>query len=550
MRNGFLTIGVFLICWGWVGVTAEAELSAEQREWLAQHGPIRVSADPNWPPFSMGVPGNRLRGLDIDLMEEVARHAGLEIKWVVAGTWQECLQLVESGAVDVLTGTAWSQKRESVLRFTRPYLEVPLALIVRTDSPFLNLPGVRENKVAALPADYVTTEYFERRYPKVARAYTTSAEQAFLFVARGDADFTVENILVANYLILQRGFTNLKIGGVVDTVFGLRYAVRHDLEPLVEILNQSLAGVSEGRRQELLAYWVGVAGSEHLDWRRIRNVAISLVGGAMVLVAFFLYRNRLLDRELRERRRIQAELEEARQRLERLNEEKNRFMAMAAHDLKTPLTSLLMTLDLLDQVGPEERAAEIQRATQTTHYMCSLVKNLLNAHAIDEGELKVVRTQVPLAPVLQRVVGRGRTLARAKGIEIESDSHAGNWRVQGDPDALEQVLDNLLSNAVKFSPAGSRIKVQARERGEGLLRIEVTDQGPGVQEEERAQLFDRFTRSSARPTAEEGSHGLGLWIVKFLVEAMGGRVGVECGQRGGSTFYFDLPMEEYGVGRA
>lgn len=537
-------------CWLLSGFSAQAvQFTDREREWLKNHGPIRVTADPSWPPFSMLDGGNRLRGLDIDLMDDLAARAGLEIKWVTAATWQECLRLAKSGAVDVLVGTARSREREDFLLFTKPYLELPLALIVRSESPFLSVPTAMNGKVAALPSGYITTEYFERRFPNVPKAYTTSTEQAFLFVARGDADYTVENILAANHMILNRGFSNLKIGGVVDATFGLRYAVRKELELLPGILEKAMAAVPEGRRQELLAHWVGVTGSEHVNWRRIRNLAVALVVVAGLVAAFFAYRNHLLDRELQERRRIQAALEEARRKLEDLNEEKSRFMAMAAHDLKNPLTSLLMTFEVLDKLGPEERSAELRQATQTTHYMCALVKNLLNAHAIDQGALTIARTRVRLEPVLQRSLDRCQGLASSKGITIGADLPREPAEIQGDEDAVEQVMDNLLSNALKFSPPGSRVEVKVRALEEGFTRVEIIDQGPGVPADERKRLFQRFSRLSAQPTGGESSTGLGLSIVKRLVEAMGGSVGVQTGQVAGAVFYFDLPVATAGDGK-
>jgi signal transduction histidine kinase len=504
---------------------------------------IKVSGDPGWPPFSAVDAAGQLQGLDVDLMNELAASAGLSIQWVVASNWNECVRLLKAGAVDVLVGTARTAEREEYLTFTRSYLDMPMAIIVRMESPFLNIPAGMQQMVAALPSGYVTSEFFERRYPHLPKSMTINVDQAFLYVARGDADYTVENIITANHMILNRGYSNLKIGGVMDTSFALRYAVRKDLAPLADILNRAMAAFPEVRKQELLAQWITVQGREQIDWRRIRNLAVVLVVVAGGVAGFFAYRNHLLDRELVERRRIQADLEEARRKLEDLNEEKNRFMTMAAHDLKNPLTSLLMTLDLLDRLEPGERRKEIDQATQTTHYMCALVRNLLDAHAIDQGALTVARTKVQLLPVLQRSIARSQSMAGAKQIRLESDFPRETREVQGDEEALSQVMDNLISNAIKFSPCGSRVRIAVRTLEEGFARVEVSDEGPGITEGDRPRLFERFSRLSARPTAGESSTGLGLSIVKRLVEAMGGTVGVVSGTEPGSTFYIDLPLD-------
>jgi signal transduction histidine kinase len=125
------------------------------------------------------------------------------------------------------------------------------------------------------------------------------------------------------------------------------------------------------------------------------------------------------------------------------------------------------------------------------------------------------------------------------GIELASLPQA---RLRADPQRLQQVLENLVSNAVKFSPAGESVRLGA-SAAQGMVRVEVSDHGPGIPEELRARIFQRFARGEVPRTSEEHAKGsgLGLAISKALIEGMGGRIGFETGDRAGTTFYFELP---------
>ncbi|MDX6766620.1 MAG: transporter substrate-binding domain-containing protein [Candidatus Methylacidiphilales bacterium] len=503
---------------------------------------IRASADPAWPPFSFRNGDGRLAGLDIDLFEEVARSAGLEVEWVPAEDWSTCLRMMAEGRVDVLTGTARSEEREKSLAFTRTYLAVPVAIVVRNNAPFLTALAQLKDERGAMPRDYITTNYLEKRGGSRQLVYTSTIEEALMKVARGDADFTMENLVTANHIIRSRGLTNLKIGGIDEFTFDLRLATRRDNPALSAHLDGALEKFPAIRKQEILAKWITVEGRNLIDWERYRWWAMGLVLAAVTVALVFVLRNRFLAEELAERRRIEAELQRAHDELAAANDQKNKLMAMAAHDLKNPLTSLMLTLENLRGLPPTEQDEEIRNAHQILNYMTSLVRNLLDIEAIDHGGLKYNPGKVSLEGLFQETAARLQPVAQAKNIRLECPPSAvENATVVGDRDGLRQILDNLVSNAIKFSPPGSRVAVGCRAEDAKRLRIEVADEGPGLTKEDQTRLFQRFTRLSARPTGGESSYGLGLSIVKRVAEAMGGRAGCDSQPGKGAVFYVSLP---------
>lgn len=241
-----------------------------------------------------------------------------------------------------------------------------------------------------------------------------------------------------------------------------------------------------------------------------------------------------------------AELEAKNAELSRLNELKNRFLGMAAHDLRNPLSTIQIAMQiLLDAryvLEPEERNEILGDVERQSRYMLDLLNDLLDVTHIESGKLTLNPTPIEINAFLQDVVQRHHRLAESKGSSVQLE-FASDGAALGDPMRLRQVLDNLISNAVKYSPPGSTTRVRA-ERNDGRWLLEVQDQGPGLSEVDQQRLFQDFARLTARPTGGEKSTGLGLAITRRMVEAHGGQIGVRSTLGEGATFWFTLPAVE------
>lgn len=263
---------------------------------------------------------------------------------------------------------------------------------------------------------------------------------------------------------------------------------------------------------------------------------------------------------------INNQLAEQNEQLTLLNAEKNELLGLVSHDLKNPLNSIMGMADLLRSqqlhLSQEEQRQFACRIYETGETMLTLIHRLLEDNATELGSITL--QQEPLQPALwiTDVISAHLPAAQAKGINIyEHGENADALIIIADKVLLRQVLDNLLSNAIKYSPLGKNITVRVRQHhtqnaSESVvqstalsyvsshslyLRIEISDEGPGLSEEDKANLFKKFTRLSARPTAGEHSTGLGLSIVKKLVELMQGKVWCESTYGQGATFIVEFP---------
>jgi signal transduction histidine kinase len=239
-----------------------------------------------------------------------------------------------------------------------------------------------------------------------------------------------------------------------------------------------------------------------------------------------------------------AEIEQRNAELRRLNEVKNTFLGIAAHDLRSPLSLIQMTAEMLvdpdAQLSAEQSAKFTRDIVRHTEYMLTLLNDLLDVSQIESGSLNLKKQSIDLDSFLNETIQWHTVIAAPKGTRLELRPVPVPGEVYADSLRLRQVIDNLVSNAVKYSPPGSTVRV-AGWRSDGGWRFTVSDEGPGLTPADRQRLFQDFAQLSARPTAGEKSVGLGLAIVRRIVEAHGGQVGADSESGHGATFWFTLP---------
>ncbi len=242
-------------------------------------------------------------------------------------------------------------------------------------------------------------------------------------------------------------------------------------------------------------------------------------------------------------------LEAQNHKLLALNDEKNEFLGIAAHDLKNPLNNISDLARIIETEIENVPKSEIQDFArlirQSAGKMFELVRNLLDVNAIEEGGIKPTCTQFDIRETANRVVESYTQRAMLKNILLHYSFPDAPLIAFADERLVEQVVENLVSNAVKYSPPSKSIAVRVVAEGvtnEGdFHRIEVQDEGPGISAEDMPKLFGKFSRLSAQPTGGEHSTGLGLSIAKSLAEAMNGNLWCESVLGSGARFILHLP---------
>ncbi|HEY7462494.1 MAG TPA: ATP-binding protein [Gemmatimonadota bacterium] len=234
------------------------------------------------------------------------------------------------------------------------------------------------------------------------------------------------------------------------------------------------------------------------------------------------------------------------------NRAKDEFLATLSHELRTPLNAIAGWTYLLRQgtLGPEQAEQALQVIERNTRMQARLVDDLLDLSRIVTGKLRLELRGLELGPVVNAALDVVRPAAEARQIRLEATVGRDVGPVLGDPSRLQQAIWNVLSNAVKFTPREGSVRVEVSRTGL-LARISVTDTGKGISPELLPHLFERFRQGDSTHARRHGGLGLGLAIVRHIVELHGGTVWAEsAGERRGSTFVIELPVSRLeGVAR-
>jgi signal transduction histidine kinase len=257
--------------------------------------------------------------------------------------------------------------------------------------------------------------------------------------------------------------------------------------------------------------------------------------------------NRELSAEVAQRRAAETDLRAAIERAEAASQAKSEFLATMSHEIRTPMNGILGMLDLLNTaaLSPAQRE-QVETAAASADALLRILNDILDFSKVDSGRLDLESTPFRPARAADDVVVLLGPRAAAKTVELKFNANpAAHTRVLGDPMRFRQVLTNLIGNAVKFSDHGSvEVDLSGTETSDGRLQlaVRVRDQGIGMDEATRAQLFEPFQQGDRAMNRKHGGAGLGLALSQKLVQAMGGRIEVRSAPGQGSDFAFALSL--------
>lgn len=285
------------------------------------------------------------------------------------------------------------------------------------------------------------------------------------------------------------------------------------------------------------------------DWRLAFNNYYFIVATGLIACTAAFFAERARRREfglLYELDQRNHELDERNHELAELDRMKSHFFANVSHELRTPLTLILSPVeDMLRNPNlPERVRSQLIFVRDNSYRLLNLVNDLLDVMKLEEGMMRLDNKPVALKSLVSNIVGGMQHFAKQRQVELKVVALAdADVEVLGDRRAIEKIAINLINNAVKFTPAGGQVEVILDHAGEfGCLRVD--DTGPGVEESQAQYIFDRFRQVDGSSTRKHQGTGLGLALVKELVELMGGAVRLDSKSGQGASFCVNLPLNQ------
>ena len=251
--------------------------------------------------------------------------------------------------------------------------------------------------------------------------------------------------------------------------------------------------------------------------------------------------NRNLEQRVQERT---GELQEALERLSELSQMKANFVANISHELRTPLTHVKGYLELMitDSLGPltEEQRHALQVSQKASNRLENMIEDLIMFSLASRGEMSMKQEPFDIRRIANLAAKTALQKAEERGVQVNVVEDENMPRVQGDPEKISWALNQLLDNAVKFTPSGGRVVISLKEEGANLVMISVTDTGIGIPAHRLKEIFEPFHQLDGSSTRKVGGTGLGLSLVRQIVEAHGSMLDVTSVEGRGTTFKFPL----------
>lgn len=518
----------------------------EESAFIREHPVIRLGVDPGFVPFEFIDEDGEYKGIAADYLALISDITGLKFEVQKGLSWPEAYDKALARGVDVLPAIGITDIRKQHFAFSEPYYHFQRVIVTKDTT--LNLSDLDDLKDHMVAVQRNSSHYsYLLSIPGMNLSLYDSVEAALAAVATGDETVYLGNLATTSYLVRSNGLTDLRlIAFEPEKKQALYFAVRKDWPVLAGIFNKAVDSISEAEKQAINDKWLNL--NTEVDFGPLLRIIGVISGFILVILAVSFYWIIRLRKEIRQRKQVQLDLEIAKQAADEANEFKSSFMARMSHEIRTPLNAITGMAHLLKKTGLSlTQKMYADRITQASSNMLSIINDILDYSKIEAGKVELEQVPFNLDQVIRDVVNiiSYKIEEQEIGFRLTKDSAVPGWFV-GDSKRIEQILLNLLNNAAKFTSKGEvalDIRLTAKENETYHLTFIVKDSGIGMTEEQVSNLFVPFTQADSSINRRFGGSGLGLSIVRNLVDMMGGKIEVFSTPEQGSTFIVHLALK-------
>jgi signal transduction histidine kinase/CheY-like chemotaxis protein len=519
---------------------------------------IRIGGDWGYPPFEYIDGTGKATGFNVEIARSIAKKMGMEMD-VELTTRSTARDRLASGELDAVGGMYVTAERERFFDFTLPHFTVSYGIFVRKESRIDSPADLGGKRIAVQKGD-IGEEYLEGLQLGARLIIVEDWKDVFGAVVRGEADCAVAGMLQGRLAIRDRAYRIVRLVGT--PLFKAEYciAVRDGNSELLAAFNEGLGILrASGEYDTIYRRWSGDLAREPVEagvvgiLSAIAAITLTL-GLSMALWSISLssrlkLATRQLESESRHRAEVQSQLnttlaesEKIQSEARRVTGEESAFVAYINQELRTPLQGILGATELLEKTTLDEgQSRTLSMARSSAMRLNRIVSDLLDAVGGEAGSLRIEPVEFSFGEFSTWMESSLRPYAEERGLTFRFMTEGDERRITADRNRLTQVIVNLGSNAIKYTDRGEVELILRLD--EHTLRVSVKDTGPGISEDAKSRLFHPYYKTKPEGINLSGGLGLGLSIVKSIVDAMGGQVSYETHPGMGTHFEVMLPIK-------
>ncbi|TPG79602.1 ATP-binding protein [Pseudomonas arsenicoxydans] len=517
----------------------------QERAWIAEHPVITTGVDPDWHPLEY-LEGGRYKGVVIEYVKAVSRISGIEFQWVPIVDWSKGREAFLEGRIQLMPALVQDLEAPELrgkVSYTHPYFADSVMVVTKGVVPIIFNSRQLSGKKVAVKGGRAIGQALSF-HPDIQTVTVDTVGQALALVADGTvyAAMGAESVIMPELRRHYFGVLNVA-GSLVDVPVTASMGVLKDNKILLSIIDKSLSSLSARETDRIMTEF-----SESTDygapslstitqfykWEGVAFLTGLLIISFLALTAF-----------------------RAERRATRSEKEKSMFLAVMSHEVRTPMNSILASVELLARAKlstEDKRLAKVAVSSATT--LIELLNDVLDYSKMEANKLALSLHRVDVEFLIRETVSMVEARAHEKALclGVEFSGLKDIWPVI-DSHRVRQILINLLSNAIKFTENGridvfATLSAEPHDKTRGMLRFKVKDTGIGMYKKQQNKLFKAFTQADETITRKFGGTGLGLTICKDLVALMGGYIVMESEAGVGTTVEVILPVQLQGCSEA
>ncbi|MES9961682.1 MAG: transporter substrate-binding domain-containing protein [Sedimenticola sp.] len=540
-------------------LNAESLFTSKELEWLEKKPTLAYVYDPDWAPFEWKNDIDRHTGIIADILNLISKRSGIGFTPVNTDTWEESVELVKSGKVNMFSAITKNSAREEYLDFTsRDIYSYPAVFITKFDDKtvYLDIEKDFKGKKIGVVKSSGLGEYIKDKYPDLEYVDVAATNDGFSAIRNNNVDIFAINTVTAKYYIEKKGFSDLKIALKLDYIYHLKIAIRKGMPgEILSIIDKSLGSIRKEELNDIFNKWTETSIKQQADWKLL----FQITGVLFVVIIFLVWSNRRLNLKVEARTKeitsANIELNNALEQTREANNAKSLFLASVSHEIRTPMNGVLGMIQVLRGTDlNEEQKLYIETLDSSSNLMLLLIDDLLDLSKIESGKLALDIEPFETFGWITDIHNLSEPLfENNKTVFITEVSDNLPAYLEGDAARLLQIVANLLSNAAKWTHDGEvklNIDGQLINESQFELHVTVKDTGVGIADDKLKHIFEAFYQLEADRSVNNGV-GLGLAICKRLTDMMGGSLQVTSKLNKGSRFTFStilsVPKESFGL---